>query len=156
MILPSKPLTVARVDAIPKWLKRKAIVPAHCHNFVSKAFAALFEAPKPESMSPHRFKLLICAGGLVLAGVTIMFVGMTFVFVPQDLAFMRLSAEKMLSISPRLAPGTVWFGAALGVHFAIGYLDLLHLAPAYQGAGIFLLGVFFGWARCGTPAATLS
>jgi len=37
--------------------------------------------------------------------------------------------------------GMCGFGAALGVHFAIGYRSLVHLAPAYLGFGIFLAGV---------------
>ncbi|HXA48981.1 MAG TPA: hypothetical protein VNV86_01685, partial [Candidatus Acidoferrum sp.] len=130
-----------------------------------------------------RMLLLTCAGGLALAGVAIVFVGMTFVFVPQDLAFMSLTAEQILRISPRLVPviahdragfggglcstgllvgfiawhapitrsfveitllmGICGFGAALGVHVAIGYLDFMHLAPAYAGVGMFLSGVCF-------------
>jgi len=34
--------------------------------------------------------------------------------------------------------GFFGFGAALGVHLAIGYLDFLHLAPAYAGLLLFL------------------
>ncbi len=40
-----------------------------------------------------------------------------------------------------LLMGSCGFGAALGVHFAIGYLNIVHLAPAYLGFGIFLAGV---------------
>lgn len=38
--------------------------------------------------------------------------------------------------------GLAGFGAALGVHLAIGYLDLTHLAPAYAGFVLFLVGLW--------------
>jgi hypothetical protein len=37
--------------------------------------------------------------------------------------------------------GSFGFGAALGVHGAIGYLDFVHLAPAYVGLLLFLAGL---------------
>jgi hypothetical protein len=37
--------------------------------------------------------------------------------------------------------GIFGFGAALGVHAAIGYLDFTHLAPAYLGLLLFLAGL---------------
>jgi hypothetical protein len=36
--------------------------------------------------------------------------------------------------------GLCGFGAALGVHFAIGYTDFVHLSPAYAGFVIFAIG----------------
>jgi hypothetical protein len=36
--------------------------------------------------------------------------------------------------------GLCGFGAALGVHFAIGYTDFIHLGPAYAGFVIFVGG----------------
>lgn len=121
-----------------------------------------------------------CAVGLVLAGATIMVVGMTTVFVPQDLSFMGMTRTQIASVSPMLIPviahdragfgggllscglllifmtrhaalsrsfleaialmGLFGFGAALGVHGAIGYLDFTHLAPAYFGLLLFLVG----------------
>jgi hypothetical protein len=128
-----------------------------------------------------RLLLALAALGLVCAGLTIMTVGMTSVFVPQDLAFMGLSREEIHAMSPHLVPviahdragfggglfsigvvlavmtrhaqvtrsfvevvalmGLAGFGAALGVHFAIGYTDVVHLAPAYAGAALFLVAV---------------
>jgi hypothetical protein len=113
----------------------------------------------------------------VAAGATIMVVGMTVVFVPQDLQFMSMTREALQAISPRLTPviahdragfgggllstgiilllmarhsamaksfvqivaamGMAGFGAALGVHVAIGYTDRIHLAPAYLGCLLF-------------------
>jgi MFS family permease len=48
--------------------------------------------------------LLATALGMMLGGLTIMTVGMTSVFVPQDLTFMGLAASDLHSINPRLVP----------------------------------------------------
>ena len=127
-----------------------------------------------------RKMLLLCALGLLAAGATILCVGMTFVFVPQDIAFIGVAPEKLRGISPALVPliahdragfggglfsigcllsmmmwhvpitrslvqlvalmGLSGFGAAVGVHLAIGYLDFTHLGPAYFGFLIFAAG----------------
>ena len=127
-----------------------------------------------------RLLIQACAGGLILAGLSIIAIGMTVVFVPQDLAFMQLGRGQLSAISPMLIPviahdrsgfgggllsagvliaiiarnaaltrnfvevigmmGLYGFGAALGVHVAIGYLNFTHLAPAYAGAVLFLAG----------------
>jgi hypothetical protein len=39
-----------------------------------------------------------------------------------------------------LFAGGIGFGTAIGVHFVIGYLDVLHIAPAFAGLAIFLTG----------------
>jgi hypothetical protein len=128
-----------------------------------------------------RHVLQACGLGLVVAGATIVGVGMTTVFVPQDLAFMAMTREQIGAISPMLIPviahdragfgggllscglliliitrhapltrnflevmglmGFFGFGAALGVHCAIGYLDFVHLAPAYAGFLLFIVGL---------------
>ncbi len=48
--------------------------------------------------------LLATSAGLMAAGLTILVVGMTSVFVPQDLRFMGLPREGIAAISPRLIP----------------------------------------------------
>jgi len=40
--------------------------------------------------------------------------------------------------------GTVGFGCAIGVHYPIGYLDAMHLVPAWTGAIVFLAGAVLG------------
>ena len=35
--------------------------------------------------------------------------------------------------------GAAGFGSAIGIHFAVGYLDFLHLLPAYVGLVLFIL-----------------
>jgi len=135
---------------------------------------------EPRSATLGRRIIQACSIGLILAGATIMVVGTTTVFVPQDLAFMTMTRAQIASISPMLIPiiahdragfggglfscgllilfmtrhatlsrsflevigmmGIFGFGAALGVHAAIGYVDPTHLAPAYLGALLFLFG----------------
>jgi hypothetical protein len=44
--------------------------------------------------------------------------------------------------------GLAGFGCAIGVHFAVGYLDVLHLMPAFIGFAIFVLAdclLWIGW-----------
>ncbi len=130
-----------------------------------------------QSMSLGRWGLGFLAVGIIAAGATIMVVGMTGVFVPQDLKFMCMTPAELQRVSSRLVPviahdragfggglfstgiillflarhapltrsfvqimalmGLAGFGAAIGVHPAIGYTDLTHLAPAYVGAIVF-------------------
>jgi hypothetical protein len=125
--------------------------------------------------------LLATAAGMICGGLTIMAVGMTCVFVPQDLKFIGLRVEELHALNPRLVPliahdragfggavcccgialfyclrfgkrsrgwwwvlflvGVVGFGAAVGVHPAVGYNDLVHLAPALVGAATYFVGL---------------
>ena len=48
--------------------------------------------------------LLLSSFGLVAAGAVIMAVGMTWVFVPEDLGYLQLTTDELRSISPRLIP----------------------------------------------------
>jgi hypothetical protein len=139
-------------------------------------------APRWRSRAGMGRLLLLCTAlGMILAGATIMVVGMTSVFVPQDLDYMNVTRADLHSLNPRLIPliahdragfgggicacgltvlmcvwcgrpsrslwqvlclsGVTGFGAALGVHFAIGYVDLVHLAPAYAGLVMYLAGL---------------
>lgn len=128
-----------------------------------------------------RALLLATAAGMIAGGFTVMLVGMTKVFVSQDLEFIGLSASGVRAINPRLIPliahdragfggaicatgivvlfcvwcakpsknlwqalffaGTVGFAAAIGIHPVVGYVDLVHLAPALLGATAFTLGM---------------
>ena len=128
-----------------------------------------------------RALLLATAAGMIAGGFTVMMVGMTKVFVSQDLQFIGLPAVDIRAINPRLIPliahdragfggaicttgivvlfcvwcakpskslwqvlffaGAVGFASAIGVHPAVGYLNLVHLAPALLGAVSFLVGV---------------
>ncbi|HKR66096.1 MAG TPA: hypothetical protein VJZ00_20360 [Thermoanaerobaculia bacterium] len=57
-----------------------------------------------EPMNAARACLLLASLGIVGAGLTIMTVGMTAVFVPQDLEFMRVDVASIRAISDRLVP----------------------------------------------------
>lgn len=128
-----------------------------------------------------RALLLGTAAGMIAGGLTVMIVGMTRVFVPQDLIFIGMAEENIRTVSPRLVPliahdragfggaicttgivvlfsvwcakprkslwqvlcfaGIVGFASAIAVHPAVGYTDLVHLAPALLGAISFLTGI---------------
>lgn len=84
-----------------------------------------------------RLLLLATAVGMIMGGLTIMIVGMTSVFVPQDLRFMGMTAAELHAINPRLVP--------LIAHDRAGF-----------GGGIFTCGVtvlFCVW--CGKPSPSL-
>lgn len=51
-----------------------------------------------------RVLLLATAAGMIAGGLTIMTVGMTWVFVPQDLEFMGVQPPELKSVSERLIP----------------------------------------------------
>lgn len=48
--------------------------------------------------------LLATAAGMTAGGLTILAVGMTCVFVPQDLAFLGVSVDELHALNPRLVP----------------------------------------------------
>lgn len=80
------------------------------------------------------------------------------------LLFMSRCAELNRSLVEIVAiMGCAGFGSALGVHFAVGYLDFFHLLPGFIGFGIFLgadLFLLVAWRTQGqssrNPAAQLS
>lgn len=140
--------------------------------------------------------LLATAAGMIAGGLTVMIVGMTTVFVPQDLSFMLLQPAQLHAISERLVPliahdragfggaicatgitvlfcvwcarpskslwqvllfsGLVGFAAALGVHPAVGYTDLFHLAPAIVGAVMFLIGLVLCYKPTHSPGSIVN
>ena len=57
-----------------------------------------------ERMSAGRLCLLLATFGIIAAGLTIMTVGMTRVFVPQDLEYMGIDAEHLRAIHRNLVP----------------------------------------------------
>jgi MFS family permease len=97
-------------------------------------------APRDEPRPRERlgyFCLLATSAGLFLGGLIILAVGMTCVFVPQDLAFMGLSASELQAINPRLVP--------LIAHDRAGF-----------GGGVATAGLLmFFCIRCGEPSRGL-
>jgi hypothetical protein len=76
--------------------------------------------------------LLLTSIGISVAGLTIMTVGMTSVFVPQDLEFMSVTREAINAINPHLVPliahDRAGFGGALA-SFGIAMFVCLRYAP---------------------------
>lgn len=149
-------------------------------------FSSLLKRNKPFNFKSKEgfgnFCFAFTAFGLFAGGITIMIVGMTTVFVPQDFGYMKINICGLEQINKNLIPiiahdrasfggglatigimlyFMVWFaessrilwetlaltisigfGAAIGVHFAIGYLDFSHLAPAYFGLFVFYIGLY--------------
>lgn len=127
--------------------------------------------------------LILHACGLLAAGVIISCIGVTHVFVHEDLEFMQTTAEALRAAHPRLVPlvahdratfggmllasglvfllpalwgirnGSAWlwwtmllaglsaYVCAIGVHYAVGYVDFVHLLPAFAGLGLLLAGL---------------
>ena len=81
------------------------------------ATAAATVAPWKSLPGVGRACLLMTAAGMIAGGLTVTMVGMTGVFVPQDLAFMNLTAADLNRINPRLIPliahDRAGFGGAL-------------------------------------------
>ncbi len=132
--------------------------------------------------------LLILHGcGLLGAGVMISSIGVTHVFVHEDLDFMQTTADALLA-NPRLVPlvahdratfggmllssgwvfllsamwgfrnGSAWlwwthliagsaaYAAAIGVHYAVGYTNVVHLLPAFAGLTIYALALALSYS----------
>lgn len=134
-------------------------------------------------------QLLLVIHGFALlgAGLTISAIGVTEVFVHEDLEFMRTTADALAAANPRLVPlvahdratlggmllasgwafllpalwgfrrGTSWlwwtllaagaiaYAAAIGVHYAVGYLSGLHLMPAFGGFALLIIGLVLSY-----------
>jgi hypothetical protein len=62
---------------------------------------------RPRWYSAHglgRFCLLTAAGGLAAGGLTILVIGATCVFVPEDLAYLGVDVAELHALNPRLVP----------------------------------------------------
>jgi dihydroorotate dehydrogenase len=164
--------------------------------------------PHPNLVSDWRWQLanwgqlLLVAQGVAIfvAGVTISSVGITTVFVPEDLEFMGTTAEYLKSVNPRLVPviahdrasfggmlisvglatllpalwgirqgatwvwsmlalaGTIGYGATLSVHLHVGYIDSMHLAPAFGGFAMLwlALGLLYPYLVAKNPQHTVA
>ncbi|HEX7901118.1 MAG TPA: hypothetical protein VF950_25390 [Planctomycetota bacterium] len=75
-----------------------------------------------------RALLLFTAAGMILAGAVIMGVGITAVFVPQDLEYMGITAAELRAINPRLVPLIAHDRAGFGGGLCSGGLAILGVA----------------------------
>jgi hypothetical protein len=75
---------------------RALIRPMHAHETPSEEF--------PKRVIRGRQLLLLTAATMFAAGLTITLVGMTTVFVPQDLEYMHATADQLNALNPRLIP----------------------------------------------------
>ena len=135
----------------------------------------------PRSLRVGRYGLLATGLGIALAGLVILYLGSTEVFVAEDLAFMGVDRQMLDAVNPRLIPliahdragfggglatigvllvlcaayspprrsfhetvvlaGGAGFGCAIGTHFVEGYVNPVHLAPAFAGAALFAVSI---------------
>lgn len=73
-----------------------------------------------------RLLLIVQGSALLTAGVVISFIGITSVFVPEDLEFMRTTADELASASPRLLPLIAHDRASFGgMLLSVGWAVLL-------------------------------
>lgn len=139
--------------------------------------------------------LLLTGIGMMGGGLTILTLGSTEVFVPQDLAYMKATRADLNQISDRLIPliahdragfgggiattgiivfctvwcghrslsrwqtllfaGTMGFVCAIGIHYVIGYTDIVHLAPAWLGFLIFSLAMAIHYGEVASSRRSL-
>ncbi|HLG17645.1 MAG TPA: hypothetical protein VJH03_24595 [Blastocatellia bacterium] len=107
--------------------------PAHVRSLLKPSV----RVPWKSRVGVGRLCLLATAGGMIAGGATIMVVGMTSVFVPQDLEFMGVAAADLHALNSHLVP--------LIAHDRAGF-----------GGGICTCGVivlFCVW--CGKPCRSL-
>jgi hypothetical protein len=134
-------------------------------------------------------QLMLVLHGFALlgAGAAISVIGVTQVFVHEDLEFMQTTAAALSTADPRLVPlvahdratlggmllsagwlfllpalwgfrrGSTWlwwslllggvisYAAAISVHYAVGYLSVKHLLPAFGGLILMLVGLILSY-----------
>jgi hypothetical protein len=106
---------------------------------------------RPQAGSAGRWGLGLLGAGIVAAGATIMTVGMTSVFVPQDLAYMCVTRAELQNISARLVPviahDRAGFGGGL---FSTGIILLFMARHAALTKGLVQIVALMGLAGFGT------
>jgi len=117
------------------------LVRSHAHlrrpTSLRQALQPVAVLRRPSGASVGRCLLLTAAMGMVVGGGTIIAVGMSSVFVPQDLAFMQVLPSDLASVNPRLVP--------LIAHDRAGF-----------GGGLCTCGVLVFWCVwCAQPSRSL-
>jgi hypothetical protein len=155
------------------WLTRRCVLAKATRVGTDTSWRSLLHCSGQTSWRSRtgvgRACLLLAATGMIGAGLTILSIGTTEVFVPTDLTYMGMTRDQFDSINPRLIPliahdragfgggvggaasrslwqgmligGLAGWGAGIGIHPIIGYNDSGHLAPAVAGAGLFFTGL---------------
>jgi hypothetical protein len=98
-----------------------------------------FDRPALETMNRHLVPLI--AHDRVGFGAGLLTIG---TLVIGCLAMARPSRSLWQAL---LAAGSIGFGAAIGIHGLVGYLDASHVGPAVAGAAIFGLGMIMARPR---------
>jgi hypothetical protein len=79
------------------------LLPCFLVGLVKSRALVHYDPPRPR-LNAGRAILFLTALGMAGGGVTILIVGMTCVFVPEDLAFMGITPAELEAINPRLIP----------------------------------------------------
>jgi len=94
--------------------------------------------------------LLFTSFGLLLGGITIMIVGMTTVFVPQDLEYMSITVCGLEEINPKLKPliahDRAAFGGGLATIGLLYFFILRRAAPTISLWQVVALSLFIGFS----------
>jgi hypothetical protein len=89
-------------------------------------------ARRTQRPGPGRALLLLAGFGISIGGLAITAVGMTSVFVPQDLAFMAVSRDELMAVNrhliPLIAHDRAGFGGAL-VSFGVAMCGVVWYTP---------------------------
>jgi hypothetical protein len=118
---------------------------------------AFSDAWRPgQPLSAGRLGLGFLAVGMLVAGATIMAVGMARVFVPQDLTFMCVTPADLNRISPRLVPviahDRAGFGGGL---FSTGVILLFLARRAQLSRSLIQTVAVMGLAGFAAPSASI-
>ncbi len=181
---------VANVALLPVFLTGLVASRPHATGRVTGWLRSVDGLRAPALVRVGRWGLLATGSGLVLAGLVILYLGSTEVFVAEDFGFMGLTRDVLDRINPRLVPliahdragfggglatigillllcgwyappsrafhqavlfaGGSGFCFAIGTHFVEGYVNPVHLAPAFAGAALFagsILCEMLGWRQ---------
>ncbi|MBO2008812.1 hypothetical protein [Hymenobacter negativus] len=109
----------------------------HGPRHLRRAFRPAFAGPWSSRAGFGRACLMASGLGMLAAGFTIVVVGTTRVFVPQDLHYLNLTVKQLMTLSPRLVP--------LIAHDRAGF------GGALASCGLALFGCVWG----GTPSRSL-
>ena len=97
-----------------------------------------------------RMLLLFSACGMIGAGLTIQFLGMTSVFVPTDLSFMGVDRAQLHAINPRLIPliahDRAGFGGAVTTVGILAFACVWFGQPSRSLWQTLAVGGFAGWS----------